>query len=198
MATARNKGMLGALLPQTRQLVLRELVRSGEEWIHIHALARKAGIHAANAQRELRNLEAAGIVESKRVGGQVHFRLNPRCPIYPELKMLILKTVGLADVLCKALAPLAPKIKLAYIYGSFATGDTRADSDVDLMIVGKVTLKEAVGALMDASRTLSREVNPTVFSASEYKDEIEKGGGFTHRVHHGPKIMLLGEVNEAE
>jgi len=188
--------MLGVLLPQTRQLVLRELVRSGDEWIHIHALARKAGIHAANARRELRNLEAAGIVESKRVGGQVHFRLNPKCPIYPELKMLILKTVGLADVLRQALAPLAAKIQFAYIYGSFATGDTRADSDVDLMIVGKVTLKDVVGALGEASEKLSREVNPTVFSASEYNRELEKGEGFIHRVHQGPKMLLLGDISE--
>jgi len=190
--------MLGALLPQTRQLVLRELVRSGEEWVHIHALARNAGIHAANARRELRNLEAAGIAESNRVGGQVHFRLNPRCPIYPELKMLILKTVGLADVLCKALAPLAPKIKLAYIYGSFATGDTRADSDVDLMIVGDLSLKDLAAPIAEAQRELAREVNPSVYDVADYRERLDRTDSFIARVHRGERIILQGDSDELD
>jgi len=154
--------MLGALLPQTRQLVLRELVRSGEEWVHIHALARNAGIHAANARRELRNLEAAGIAESNRVGGQVHFRLNPRCP------------------------------------GSFATGDTRADSDVDLMIVGDLSLKDLAAPIAEAQRELAREVNPSVYDVADYRERLDRTDSFIARVHRGERIILQGDSDELD
>jgi len=192
--TANN--ILSSLIPKTRQILLRELVAADGEYVHVRELERRTGVYSVNISRELRKLKAGGIVESKEVGRQLHYRLNERCPIYHELRSIIIKTVGIAGPLKSALAALAPKAKFAYVFGSFADGTSGAESDVDVMVVGRVSLLEVVEALADASERLSREINPTVYSRKEYRAELASGEGFVYEVHHGPKILLIGEPDE--
>jgi hypothetical protein len=70
--------------------------------------------------RGLVRLEAAGLVTASRVGKQKHYQANLASPIFPELRGLILKTSGMADVLRDALAPVAGGIRAAFVYGSVA------------------------------------------------------------------------------
>ena len=193
-----STGLLGVLMPRTRRAVLSELFRHADKPLHQRELERLTKLNIKGIQRELNALAKAGIVLAERSGNRVYYRANPRCPIYPELKMLILKTVGLADVLCKALAPLAPKIKLAYIYGSFATGDTRADSDVDLMIVGDLSLKDLAAPIAEAQRELAREVNPSVYDVADYRERLDRTDSFIARVHRGERIILQGDSDELD
>lgn len=148
--------------------------------------------------RELKKLERAGIANSKRIGKQVHYSLEPACPIYPELRMLIIKTVGLADVLREALKPLVMKIKVAFIYGSFARGEERTDSDVDVMVIGDVSFGEVVSALVPAQEQLRREVNPTVYPPAEFREKLASGKHFLTAVMGAEKIFLVGDERELE
>jgi len=124
-------------------------------------------------------------------------RLDERCPIYPELKQMIVKTVGVADVLREALAPMAARLELAYIYGSFANGNARPDSDVDLMVVGDVSSREVYSAADDCTAALRREVHATVYPSEEYAAKLKLGRGFIHETHCGPKIPLIGGGDES-
>ena len=91
-----------------------------------------------------------------------------------------------------ALAPLSDRIDLAYVYGSHASGEESAESDVDLMIVGEVSLREASPSLRGAREILRRQINPTLYRAEEYKAALEKEGSFFQRVHEGPRIDIIG------
>ena len=106
------------------------------------------------------------------------------------------KTLGLADVLREALGPLADKIELAYVYGSLAKGTERSDSDVDLMIVGEVSLREISPLLGDAHRAIRREISPTLYRSQEYAEALENANSFVRRVHDGPRIDLMGATLE--
>lgn len=184
-------------MPKTRQILLRELVLADREYLHVRELERRTGVYSVNLSRELRKLKAGGIVESKRVGRQLHYRLDERCPIYPELKQMIVKTVGVADVLREALAPMRARLELAYIYGSFANGNARPDSDVDLMVVGDVSSREVYSAADDCTAALRREVHATVYPSEEYAAKLKLGRGFIHETHYGPKIPLIGGGDES-
>ncbi len=142
--------------------------------------------------RELHALRDAGILTSRDVGRQVVYRLNPECPIADELRSIIRKTAGLAGVLRAALEPFADRIVQAYVYGSHARGEERADSDVDLMIVGSVSLRELSSPLREAGRSLRRTINPTLYTAQAYGKELRVGDSFASRVHHGPRLDLVG------
>ncbi len=76
--------------------------------------------------------------------------------------------------------------------GSLASGEARADSDIDLMIVGTVGLRELSSPLREAGRRLNREINPTLYTESAYKEELAEVDSFVARVHHGLRIDVLG------
>lgn len=180
------------LFPKARLAVLSELTKANESGLHLREIARRTELNSKTVLRELHALRGAGILSSKPVGRQVLYRLNPDCPIYEELRSIVRKTVGLAGVLSKTLEPLHERIELAYVYGSHARGEERPGSDVDLMIVGDVTLRELSPLLREAGRTLGRVVHPTLYRKDEYAEELAIEGSFVARMHHGTRIALWG------
>lgn len=175
-----------------RRAVLARLLLRPEESLHVREIAREIGKPAGTLVRELNALAAAGVLARKRVGNQVHFRANPACPIYEDLRAILKKTVGVADVLREALAPLAPRIGAAFVYGSIARGDERAGSDVDLMVIGEVRFADVVRALAPAQEALRREVNANVYPALEFRKKAAAGEPFLKRVLADRRIFVLG------
>jgi predicted nucleotidyltransferase len=185
-------GIASNLFPAARLAVLRWLA-DAEDGLHLRELERRSGLNKHGLARELHALRDAGILVCTQVGNQIIYRMNTDCPIYNELRSIIRKTVGLAGVLREALEPFADRIELAYVYGSFAKGEVRSDSDVDLMIVGAVSLREVSSAIRAAGQTLRRVINPTSYTPEEYADELHKEDSFVHRVHNGARIDVIGE-----
>ncbi len=180
-----------ALFPRTRRSVLHELTES-HEGLHLRELERRTGVNSRHLLRELHSLRNAGLLTAKNVGNQIIYHLNPDCPIYNEVRSIVRKTLGLAHILREALEPLAAKIEIAYVYGSLAQGTERSDSDVDLMIVGDISLREISPLLAEAHRAIRREISPTLYRSQEYAKALEDGTSFVRRVHDGPRIDLIG------
>lgn len=167
-----------------------------DESFHVRELARLTGVDAGNAHRALRRFEQAGLVKATRSGNQRRYRANPESPIFAELQGIVRKTSGLAGVLHDALKPLAQRIEQAFVFGSVARGEPGPRSDVDLMVVGKVTFAEVVDAVYPLHERLAREVNPIVMTAKEFRARA-KDPGFIARVMSGPRIMLFGAGDDA-
>lgn len=180
------------LFPKARLAVLAELTSSSNTGLHLREIARRACLNSKTVMRELHALRDAGILHSNPVGRQVIYRLNPDCPIYEELRSIIRKTVGLAGVLQEVLTPLRDRIELAYVYGSHASGEEKDESDVDLMIIGEVSLREVSAPLRRAREMLRRQINPTLYRAEEYKVALAEKNSFVKRVHDGPRIEIIG------
>jgi len=186
------KRLIDALFPHSRSAILSTLAAAGDGGLHLRGIAREANLNSKTVMRELHSLRDAGILVSHKVGHQVVYHMNPDCPIYDELRSILRKTIGLASVLLTALEPMANRIKLAYVYGSLARGDERPDSDVDLMIVGNVTLRELSAPLREAGRILHRVINPTLYTPEEYDQELRAGDSFVSRAHNGKRLNLIG------
>lgn len=191
-----SQDIADALFPRARALVLRELAMAGEEPLHIRELARRTGKDPMGVRRELDRLEMAGIVTKSTLGRRSQYRLNANCPVFHELRMLILKTVGAVGQLRDALVSIAKHIQVAFIYGSFATGEIRPESDIDLMVIGEVSFGEVVEAISVAEKQLGREVNPTVYSPKEYSEKIADGHHFLISVLEGEKLFIVGGEDE--
>src|SRR5579863_9315074 len=158
MSTAFAKsGLSAALFGQTRRAILALLYSHPDQSYYLRQLVRSAGVGLGAAQREVKHLSDAGIIRRTVRGHQVFYQANPDCPVFEELKGLMVKTAGVADVLRAALAPLAAQIRVAFIYGSVAGLAQRNGSDVDVMVVGEPAFGEVVAALGGAQETLSRE-----------------------------------------
>ena len=155
-------------------------------------IARALGKSPGTLLRELNALAEAGVLQRRSVGNQVHFQADAASPIYEDLRNILKKTVGVADVLREALAPVAQKVQAAFAYGSVARGEERPGSDLDLMIVGDVRFADVVAALAPAQETLRREVNPNVYPALEFRKKAAAGEPFLKRVLAERKIFVLG------
>ena len=113
--------------------------------------------------------------------------------MFAELRVMVLKTSGLGDVLRNALAPLSGDIRAAFVYGSVAKREDTATSDIDLMVISdRLTYADLFAALEDATGRLGRNVNPTVYTPPELARRIRQGNAFVRRVLSRPKIWLIG------
>jgi len=189
--------MLEALFSSTARIkLLKILLLDPEGRFYLRELAKKSGLQVRSVQVELANLTAAGIFVRETSGRQTYYRINEDCPIAPDLRAIFVKTVGVADVLKTALADLADRIRIAFIYGSFAAGSQTPESDIDLMIVGDITLREVVAALRAVQDELHREVNPSVYDPAEFSGKVRAKEHFINAVISGPKLFLIGDEHE--
>jgi predicted nucleotidyltransferase len=190
-------GTGAALFGATRQAVLRLLFGQPGRRFYQREIIRSLCVGSGAVQRELEQLAGCGILTRTVEGRQTYFQANHSCPVFNELRGIVRKTFGVADVLRDGLLNLAADVRLAFIYGSVAAGNETGASDVDVMVVGdRLTLDEVVGALGDAQRDLGCEVNPSVYRAEEFCRKLAQGHHFLSRVVQGPKIFLIGDENE--
>jgi len=185
-----------ALLGQTRAAVLALLYGHPDREFYLNEIVRTVAAGTGAVQRELAHLTTAGLLRRTARGKQVYFQANPDSPVFPEVRGLIVKTVGVVDVLREALAPLGSRIRLAFVYGSVARGEETASSDIDLIIIGTARLFDVVSALVPAQEKLRREINPVVFPAAETRRKLQAEDPFLAGVATGPKLFVIGGERE--
>jgi len=180
----------------TRRRVLGWLLGHADEAYYLRQIARLTGAGLGAVQRELEQLTAAGLVQRTARGRQVYFQANRDAPVFPELRSIFAKTVGLADVLREALAPLADRGLVAFIFGSAARGELRAASDIDLVVVGEIEFATVVGALAQAHERLGRDVNPSVYPPAEFRDKLARKHHFLTSIMREPRVFIIGGDDE--
>ncbi|MEO6696634.1 MAG: nucleotidyltransferase domain-containing protein [Gammaproteobacteria bacterium] len=178
-----------------RQVLGLLLLHPGESF-HLREIARVTNTQPGTLRRELTQLAEAGVLLRERVGNQVHYKGNPACPIYDELRGILKKTAGVADVLREALAVLGDKISVAFVYGSVASGGERISSDIDVLIVGSASFEEVVRALHSSQEQLRREINPNVYGPNEFKKKVKEKDSFLSRVLEDKKLFILGNEDD--
>ena len=163
-----------------------------DERFFVRQLTERLGEDSTNLSRELAKLEKLGFLTSRVEGRQKYYQANKRSPMFEELKGLAVKTTGLADHLRKALQPLTKQIRAAFIHGSFARGEATAESDVDLILVGSLSSRDAAACLARTGTKLGREVNYVVYDPKEFRKKAKEKQHFITEVLKAPKIFLVG------
>ena len=184
------------LFSKTRRAVLSLLYSHVDDTYYLRQIVRAAGVGLGTVQRELKQLSDAGIIRRIVRGRQVYYQANPQCPVFAELKNLVVKTVGVGAAIQAALTPLGDRIDVAFIYGSIARSEEHRDSDVDVLVVGKVTFGEIVSSLSEVQKTIGREINPTVYPPAEFQSKLAAGHHFLNSVLRGPIFFLIGDKHE--
>ena len=187
-------GVADALFTTTQQRVLGLLFGQPERSFFATEMIERTGSGSGAVQRELRRLAASGLVTVALIGNQKHFQANRASPVFDELCNLVIKTVGLADPIRRALTPLAKKIDLALIFGSVPKGTDTADSDIDLLVVAdELTLEELFAVLAAVETSLDRKINPILYTTTEFDQRRNAGNAFLMRVLSGKHMVLIGE-----
>jgi len=171
------------------------LLHPGESY-HVREVARLTGTVAGTLHKELATLAEAGILARVSRGNQVLYSANRDCPIFEELSGILRKTSGMVDVLANALMPLFEKIDAACIFGSVASGQETAQSDVDILLIGVAGFAEIAKALYPCHEVLGREVNPKVYGKEAWAEMVRNDDGFAREIISKPKMFIIGG-NEA-
>jgi predicted nucleotidyltransferase len=192
----RTKTLVSVLFPGTRRAVLATTLMHPERWWFLADLARHIGVPPSSLQREIESLVEVGILLRRQEGKQVYVKPDPNCPVLYELQGIMAKTLGLVDVLREELHPFRKSIQTAFVYGSLARCEEISESDVDLMIVGSVSLADLSPAIQKAEERLAREVNPTLFSPEEFARKLKQQHHFLKTVLAGDKLLIVGREND--
>jgi predicted nucleotidyltransferase len=197
MITAWVKDSLSdTLFGKTRRLILALLYTRPDEQFYLRRIARETGAGLGPVQRELKQLTNAGMVTRQYMDKHVYYQANQKCPIYHELKSIVVKTAGLTDILRFALEPIADRIEATFIYGSFASGNQNLRSDVDLIILGSISFAEISAALATAQEKLQRELNFAVYSTEEFKRRLKIKDHFIKSLMENPRIFIISNDDE--
>jgi len=163
-----------------------------EEAFYLGEIVKLTGEDRGNISRELRNLESIGLLVSRIEGNLKYYSLNRKYLLYDELRSIIQKTRGATGTLRETLSR-AKNIDYAFIYGSIASGTETVRSDIDLMVIGEISLESLLRLMKGPEKTLGREINPSLYSLKEYKRRMKRKDPFIVRVMDEPRIMLIGD-----
>ena len=185
------------LSSKVRAQIFRLLFGLNGTALHMREIERRTGFAIGTIQTELRKLLRLDLVKSKRDGNRLYYEQNTSHPLLLDIRRLVIKTIGLVDVLKSALAK-SPKIKCAFVFGSVARGEEKAGSDIDLMVVGDVGFREVVGMLDGVAEKIGREINPHVLAPSDLKKRKTAKDHFVSRVMEEPKLFIKGNDNDLD
>jgi len=175
--------------------VFRLLVGADARELHVREIARQARLNDATVRQELKRLADLHLVTLRRDGNRAYYRAETSNPLYLDIRNIVLKTSGLVDILRQALIK-KPGIRLAFVFGSLASGGEKPASDVDLMIVGSVSLRQLSKWLSGVAGRIGREINPHVFAPQEFARRRQERDHFLASVLGAPKLFVIGTEDE--
>ncbi len=182
------------LSSRTRAEIFRLLFGTVEEELHLREIQRRSGLNDSTIRQELRKLLQLDLVKGRKDSNRIYYSGNRSHPLHPEIRNMVLKTVGLAQVLRDALQD--ERIEVAFVFGSVAEGKATADSDIDLFVIGDLGLRSLSELLSDTSEKIGREINPHVMNVSSFLKRVETGEHFVSSVIESQKLFIIGTEND--
>lgn len=186
----------GILSSRVRAEIFRLLFGLNEKELHMREMERQAALSLGTIRQDLQKLVKLDLVKARRDGNRLYYRANTDHPLYPEIRNLVLKTAGLVEVIKSALD--REGIEVAFIFGSLARNKERAESDVDLMVIGTIGLRSLSSRLAGVSDQIGREINPHSLSIEEFRRRKQNGNHFLSNVIESPKLFIIGSENDLE
>ena len=192
----KAKDISAVLFPGTKRKILALFFLNPDKEYYFSEVVRLTGTRQGVIQRELKNLTDAEILTSEKRGRQKFYSVNRKHPIFQDLRNIIFKTYGVIGRIREALEPAGEQIGIAFVYGSFARGEEVSGSDLDLFVVGDIGLDDLVSALSKVEEAIGREINPTLFTAAEFRKKWSQKNHFIRSMANTEKEFVIGSEDE--
>jgi len=182
------------LSSRARAEIFRLLFSGLGEELHVREIQRRSGLNDSTIRQELRKLSDLDLISGRKDSNRIYYNANRENPLYQDIQNLVIKTSGLVDVLR---TPFQDKrIELAFIFGSIPKGETNAGSDVDIMVIGEIGLRNLSSLLSGIPERIGREVNPFILSRAEFRKRLQEKEHFLSSVLRSPKIFIIGNEHD--
>ena len=183
------------LSSRIRAEIFRILFGLSEKPLHMREIERRSGFTTGTVQQELKKLLRLDLIKKEKDGNRVYYQANREHPLYFDIRNIVLKTIGLADIFRAALGS-NPDIKFAFVFGSVARKEEKSSSDIDLMVLGKIKLRILTDMLSGLSEKTEREINPYLLTHEEFLKRKSSGDHFISQVLESPKIFIIGNDHD--
>jgi predicted nucleotidyltransferase len=154
-------------------------------------LAERLNIDPSNLSKELGRLEREGLFRSDVSGRQKYFQLKREYPLFAEVRSIVSKTIGASFLIAQSLKKVEG-MEEAYLYGSFASNQQDAASDIDVLVIGTPRYEVLAEAVRKIERQLGREVSYTVLTRKEFDSRRARKDAFLENVWHNKRVLLIG------
>jgi predicted nucleotidyltransferase len=178
------------LRSQLRRQLLSYYFTNPSARLHLRDVAQRLNVDPSNLSKEFQRLEREGLFRSEVSGRQKYFQLNPRYPLFDEVRKIVTKTIGAAPLISQSLKKIEG-IDEAYLYGSFARNQQDAVSDIDVLVIGTPQEAALARAVSGLERQLGREVNYAVLSPKEFESRWARKDAFLESVWHNKRVPLI-------
>jgi DNA-binding transcriptional ArsR family regulator len=193
--TAQSGSLAELLSSKVKAEVFRLLFGVNGQPLHVRELERRSGLALGTVRQELERLTKVGVIEARVDGNRRYYAAREEHPLYPEIRGLVLKTSGLADVLRGALRQ-EKGVRVAFVFGSIAQGRERAHSDIDLLVIGAVSLRQLTKLLSGVGAKVGREINPYALTAAAFRSRKRTGDHFLKSVLAETRMFIIGDEHE--
>jgi len=183
--------LLTKLFSSTRAELLSLFFNNPDSKFYLREIARHISKDAAGIKRELDTLVKIGLLAREQRGVQKYYYADKNSPVFSEMKGLIFKTTGIQGSIKATLSRLKG-VQLAFIYGSYAKGSEKEDSNINIMVIGQVNITELNDMVMTLEEKLKREIDYLVFDEQEYRKRKDAKDPFIREIVKGKKIFLVG------
>ena len=182
---------------QARVEMLKLFLLNPDKMFYQRGIAAETGLLIRAVQREVGRMRRIGLIEESASGNRIYYRVNKNCPVYPDLKSIILKSSGIAELLKQYMVSAnTDDIKISFLYGSYAKNTENINSDIDLFIIGNLNARKAASLLAPAKNGLKREINLALYPEQEFREKVSRKDHFITGILKEPKIFLVGNNND--
>jgi predicted nucleotidyltransferase len=179
------------LRSKARQRLLAYYFANPTTRLHLRDLAERLNIDPSNLSKELIRLEREGLFQSEVNGRQKYFQLNREYPLFAEVRSIVSKTIGASSLIAQSLKKIEG-IEEAYLYGSFASNQQDAASDIDVLVIGTPRDEALAETVRKIERQLGREVSYTVLTRKKFESRRTRKDAFLENVWHNKRVPLTG------
>lgn len=157
----------GIITSKMRIKLLIKFFFNPETRSYLRELAREFDVSSNAVREELNQLAEAKLLSVSRNGRSVFYSANKNHPLFPELKSMVAKTLGI-DQIIDGIVNRLGKIEAAYVIDDYADG---SDSGIiDLLLVGDINHNQLNDLSGKVEKYISRKIRTLVYSQSEFHD----------------------------
>ena len=160
-----NDLFAGLIASKTRIKLLTRFFFNPKTRSYLRELAKEFNVSTNSVREELNQLTKTGLLESQKDGRNVFYRANKKHPLFPELKSMVSKVMGLDQVIDGIVNRLG-ELERAYLLDDYAEG--KDTGIIDLLLVGDIDQYHLNDLTRKTERYIKRKIRSLVLGSNEY------------------------------
>ena len=161
--------LAGLIASKTRVKLLVRLFFNPKARSYLRELSKEFNVSTNAVREELNQLKKTDLLKSEKDGRQIYYMANTEHALFPELKSMVAKVMGIDQVIDSIIQRLG-NLEKAYLIDDYAEG--KDTGIIDLVLVGDIDSYHLNDLSKKTEGYIKRKIRTLVLSQSEYRNFI--------------------------